>query len=263
MISPLDDLDDLPTSGDLTSGISTPVSKMMQTLVTPSSAVVLQKGKDLDKFGSQYAQDAWPLSTSQERWQRLGLTYVCALMASSLSYTWYSSVKPTPLAPQPWFILVLVTMLPTATLGALIVQIGRAWRPRRAINLFLTGVASALLGLSAVEFIWQLASRGHINSWAQLLVMLLVSSTGATIGVHGQPHHKVMDTIVRIRAILRRTRLLLTSGGIAGALAGFGLTFGFGFDIFTVFGILLSIAVGVGLVWRVDYLVKINRRQKA
>lgn len=248
-----DDDDDLDSQGSLA---------VVPRSLTVTPPLLERHGKDLDKFGTPYVND-WqlnPLSLTLRKWQQLGLTLVGSFMAASLGYTWLEHVKPLPLMPNPLFLLVLFIAVPAATLGALVVQRGNGLRRVNMINRTLTGMTSSLIVLGLAEFLWQIVAIHVHPGWIQLVFMLAAAAVGATLGVYRQPSQTILGCIKSIQATTRQSRwMMVVLAILVGGLLGVFLTFGIQFGLFTVSGMLLAIGLMVGLVERVDYLVKSKR----
>ena len=216
------------------------------------------------KYGNPTAQAAsgasytgWePLQATpkQRLWMRRGLAFVAACMLASLCYTLTASlVHLNPLPPSPWFILVLVLIIPATTLGALIVHWEQSWNWQDLWNRACTGMGSALLLVGILEILWQ--SSVHSEQHAlQLTVMLFIAALGATAGTIPQISDYMLKSATWAMTHLR-TFMLIMAVIIGGAL-GYFLTAGLAFGVLTPLGILLGIIVGVLLVLRVDRIVR-------
>jgi hypothetical protein len=211
-------------------------------------------------------------SPQQRLWMQRGLIFFAAFMVASLFYTVLSHLPPLAqtsiLSPNPWFIVVLAAMPPSATLGALLLSWNSTWQWRDTINRACTGAALALLALAPGELTWQSLLQLH-NPPLQLIIMLLVSALGATIGTSRRVG---VDTIVSalggragtLGAVLRafavwavthlRWFMFATAVLIGGSL-GYILTAGFALSSFTLLGVLPGIGIAVALVLRVDRVI--------
>ncbi|GCE18487.1 hypothetical protein KDK_22870 [Dictyobacter kobayashii] len=252
------DDDELDSQGEM------PAVRGNGQVMTPP--ILQRAGGDLAKYGTPQMDDwdPWPIGSTTRRWQLLILTLACSFMMASLAYTWLAPWHPLPLNgpahnSNPLFLLTLFISIPVATIGALVLQFERNWRAQDVYNRVLTGMASALVILSLGEFIWQLAVRTQLG-WIQLVVMLVAVAVGATTGVYQRPHRTILAMIKSVQTSTRQSRwMMIILALLVGSTLGIFLTFGFGFNLFTVFGILLAVAITVGLVERVDYLVKYKR----
>ncbi|GAC1359705.1 MAG: hypothetical protein NVS2B12_27690 [Ktedonobacteraceae bacterium] len=204
-----------------------------------------------------------PMTPAQYKWQRRVLTFVASFMAASLIYTLFSQFKPLPLPPNPLFILILVGLLPTATLGALTAQ----WHSTLSFDELLarafTGLSSALLGVSVVEALWQLVVHAPLGL-LQFMLVLVVASVAAAFGAHGPPCAGIIMILSKLHTLVGRVgwRSMLLLAPVGAAL-GYLLTLGFAPGIFTVLGVLVGIAITTGLMWVVDYLLRRNGSQHA
>jgi serine/threonine protein kinase len=254
-----DDDDDLDSQGAIPAVGSGSTARSLT--ITPP--ILVQKhGTDLDKFGTPYVND-WqlnPMGIILRKWQQLGLTLAGSFMAASLGYIWLEHVQPPPLMPHPLFLLVLFIAIPAATLGALVVQRGNGLRRVIMLNRALTGMTSSLTLLGLSEFIWQIVALHVHPGWIQLVVMLMAAAIGAMLGVYRQPSMAILGCIKSIQATTKQSHwMMVVLAILVGGLLGVFLTFGITFGLFTVSGMLLAIGIIVGLVERVDYLVKYKR----
>lgn len=249
---------------ELDSQGSFPAIKGVDRLTPPT--LFPHGGKDLAKYGTPHMNDwnPWPMGNTLRRWRLLMLTLTCSFMLSSLAYTWLAPWHPLPLnGPahnnNPLFLLILFISIPVSTIGALVLQFERNWRAQDVYNRSLTGMASSLVMLGLGELIWQFAVRTSLG-WVSLIVMLATAAIGATAGIYTRPHRSVLALIKSVQTSTHQSRwMMIILALLVGSILGIFLTFGFGFNLFTVFGILLAIGITVGLVERVDYLVKYKR----
>ena len=196
------------------------------------------------------------LTSTQHVWQLRGLTFAAAFMLASLIYTLFIQPTSLPLPPDPHFIAVLTGMILTAPLGALLVNWRHSWSLQETTNRAVTGMGSVLLLLALVRVIWQLLL--HINLGAlQLCIMLLCAAVGACAGVDARVSQYIIDNM---RWMLQYASWFMKPMAvILGAGLGYLLTIGLALGSFTLFGILVGIAVLAVLVWQVDHLLKLNR----
>jgi Serine/threonine protein kinase len=202
-------------------------------------------------------------SPRQERVLRLIMAFACSFMTASLGYTWFAANSMPYLDHlNPLFIMMLGTMVPAATLGALIVLYERSWRRGEALNRALTGMNGALFSVSVCEFIWQLTLQARTPGWLQLLVMLLVAALGATTMICLRPHKRFLAMMGGgLRAFGRSPWTLAFSIPLGGIL-GYFLAYGFSSLLFTLFGILLAVGIVAGLIWRVNFLLRPKRQRQ-
>lgn len=207
---------------------------------------------DQDKYTSHgsHAGTSGPLV--RRMWQQTGLTFSSAFMAASLLYIIFSRQLPLPLPPDARFIAILAGMVPTATIGALLVNWKRSWGWPETINRAVTGMGCVLLLLALARGIWQ-AGLSAAPATLQLFIMLLCAAVAATVGTDIYANTYIVE---KLQWALQRMRrfvkpLALGIGGALGYCLGIGLALGG----FTVFGILVGMGVAAALVWHVDYLL--------
>lgn len=211
--------------------------------------------------GTKGITSGWdPLQTTplQRLWMQRGLTFSAALMVASLFYTFFSHlpafVHSPPLAPNPWFVVVLAGIVPFAAFGALVVNWNGSRRELKdMINRFCTGAATTLVVVSLLELLW--ISVIHANAPVlQFIVMLMIAALAAVYGIS----RSACDYIIYGTSwVLVRLRQVFI--GIAGALGGFlALLLGIGLALSwgTFIAIIIGIGIGLALVLRVDYLIQ-------
>jgi len=198
-------------------------------------------------------------SAQQQLWLQHGFAFIAAMMVGSLCYTLLTSLPPLAsvslLSPSPWFILILVLLVPTTTLGALLINRDDAWDLREKINHACTGMLCSLTLLALVKLIWQLFPQAPF-AHLELVVMLVMSSLGAAVGTYSFISEYIIFGTSWLLANLRW--LTVTIAALFGGLCGFLLTTSMTLGCFTPFGIVIGAGVAVALVLRVDYLVKIH-----
>jgi hypothetical protein len=157
------------------------------------------------------------------------------------------------LPPNPWFVVVLISLVPFATLGAIIVNWGSLWRTRGIISRACTGLGTALVALGLSEAIWQ-SLFGGAAPQLQLVVMLLMTAAGATIGTAP----RVSDRLLRVGTwAMRHMRwVMIGLAVLVGGGLGYALTSGIALGVFTIFGVVLGSGLAVVLVLRIDRLIK-------
>ena len=250
-----------PTTGQLpVSAVSASNTQVQTAVIDPKR----DKYTPLSLNGS--AAPRWepgPLTHMQYKWQRRSLTFVAAFMTSSLVYTLFSQLKPFPLPPNPVFILLLIALLPAATIGALTVQWTRSLSFDELLARTFTSLGCTLMGVSVAEALWQFAVRPPLGT-LHLLLLLVVAALSAALGAHGPPCAAIIAALSKIHATIKRISwlgmLLLAP---VGALFGYLLTFGFALSAFSALGILVGVAIAAGLMWAVDLLVRRNGRKHA
>ena len=193
----------------------------------------------------------------QRLWVGRGLTFLAAFMLASLCYSVLSRLPfvahTSALPPNPWFIAVLLLIVPAATLGALVVNWGQTSSYQDIISRLCTGLSTALVVLGAVELVWQYFIRLNAPP-LQLLVMLLVAAIGATVGTQSEVSDQVME---RVTLAMEYVRWLAIAGAVVvGSVLGFALTIGFPLSLFTPLAILAGCGIALALVMWGDHLLK-------
>jgi len=211
------------------------------------------------KYG-QPGSGGWEVlqtSTRQSARLKLSLTFFASSMFAALIYLILAHISTSTqaalLPPNPWFIVVLIGLVPFATLGAILVNWGSLWRTKGIISRACTGMCTALAALGLSEAIWQNLFGGSAPQ-LQLIVLLLMTAAGATIGTTP----RVSDWMLRAGtwAMQHRRRLMIVLAVLVGGGLGYALTSGIALGVFTLFGVLLGSGVAVALVLRIDRLIK-------
>ena len=216
----------------------------------------------LKKYGLYTANPAsgWePLQASpqQQLWLKRGLTVFASFMLASLFYTVLSELPflahHSILAPNPWFVVALLGMIPSATLGALAINWGLQKNKLALINRLCTGLGTTLLALGVVEPLWalflhQLAPPFH------LFLMLLIAALAATTGTNALISEKITERFLLTMAYMHR--LLIIATVVIGGILGFTLTLGFPLSGFTLLAIAVGIVIAMALMLQFDHLLK-------
>jgi hypothetical protein len=176
---------------------------------------------------------------------------------ASFFYTFLSQLPlaahQSLLAGNPWLIVVLASIVPMATLGALIVNWKPAWGFRDTINRLSTGAGGVLFVLGLSELAWH--SLLHFGPAPfELFIMLLMGAVTAMVGIHETVSENMIKGIIwgMKFAALPVMIALVVFGGIL----GFCLTLGFSFSLFTLLGILWGLIIAVLFILRVEQLHK-------
>jgi len=181
----------------------------------------------------------------QRLWMQRILTVFAAFMMASLCYGVLAGmpalVHTRPLPPNPWFIAVLLGMLPMAVLGALVINWKRTWGKKERSNGLCTGLCTALLALSVSEFAWQTFLRLYAPA-LQLMIMLLIAALASTVGTHPQISKRII-ALVQWATGYARWVVIALAMAVGGGL-GFMLTAGLPLTFLTP----LSMVVGSGIV---------------
>jgi len=205
--------------------------------------------------------DGWQvLQTTPKQASRLqiGITFFAACMASAFFYLILSHItsnaQASLLPPNPWFIAVLVGLVPFASAGAILVNWGSSRSTRETISRACTGLATALIILGLGEVFWQNVAGGGTAPPLHLIVMLLITAAGATIGSLPSISNRMINIGLWMMQHMRW--LMIGLAVVIGGGLGFALTSGIAFGCFTPFGILLGVGVGVAVVLRLNRLLK-------
>jgi serine/threonine protein kinase len=213
------------------------------------------------KYGRSGGKERWepcPATPEQLRYQRLGLAFCAAFMTGCLWYICISRLSPAFLPPNPWFIIVLAGMIPTTTLGALLINHDDIWMARETIDRVITGMGCALVCLAPANVIWQILLN-IAPGWLQLAVMLLVTALGAVMGTTTTVHRQILTTTAWLLKLLRyHIWPVVVVACILGGLLGSFLAVGLAAWGFTLLGILLGMGIIGALIWRVSYLLRLQ-----
>ncbi|GHO93496.1 hypothetical protein KSF_035440 [Reticulibacter mediterranei] len=228
-----------------------------------ASSISTRAKKYEEKYGrSTDTVGGWnPIQISSQRqlWIQHVLAFIAAMMVGSLGYTLLKALPPlaqTPLlSPSPWFIVILVLLVPATTFGALLVNRDGPWSFRDKINHACTGMLSSLAVLSLAEFIWQLVAHSNFAP-AELVLMLAIASLGACVGAYSYISEYIIFGTSWLLSHLRWT--VVTIAAVVGGIFGFLLTTSVALGCFTPFSIVIGAGVAIALVLRVDYLMKIQ-----
>ena len=236
-------------------------------IITPGSTAQVNQpytsAKDSEykkKYGLPGSGGWQVLQTSPKQASRLqtGMTFFVSCMAAAFFYLLLSHISPNAqaslLPPNPWFIAVLVGLVPFATAGAILVNWGSSWSTRETISRACTGLTTALIALGISEGIWQNLVGGGTAPPLHLMVMLLITAAGATIGSSPRVSNKMISVGMWMMQHMRW--LMIGLAVVAGGGLGFALTSGIAFGCFTPFGILLGVGVALALVLRLNRLLK-------
>lgn len=216
-----------------------------------------------DEYKAKYGApgSGWQMLSAtprQRTWIRHATTFAASLMSGALFYLLLSRFPPianahiSVLPPNPWFLAVLVGILIFSTLGAMLMNLRAMWANRTTLTRGGTGLVVALTFLGLGEATWQNLSLP--GPQAQLLVMLLLTAAGATLGTAP----RVSDQIIKSGTWLmtRAVWVMYAVAIIAGGILGYGLTSGISFGCFAPFGALFGAGIGVALVLRIRRLIR-------
>ncbi len=183
----------------------------------------------------------------------LFLVYGRSLLLLLLSHI-TPNAQASLLPPNPWFIAVLIGLVPFAAAGAILVNWSTPWSTREIISRACTGLASALLVLGIGDILWQNVLGGGTAPPFHLILMILITAAGATIGSLPSVSNKMISIGMWMMQHMRW--LMIALAVVIGGGLGFALTSGIAFGCFTPFGVLLGVGVGVALVLRLNRLLK-------
>jgi serine/threonine protein kinase len=252
--------------------MAAPISATGSSTNTPGSTAQVNQpytsAKDSEykkKYGLP-GSDGWQvLQTTPKQTSRLqiGITFIASCMAAAFFYLLLSHITPNAqaslLPPNPWFIAVLVGMVPFAAAGAILVNWGSSRNTRETISRACTGLASALIVLGLGDALWQNVLGGGTAPPFHLIVMLLITAAGATIGSLPSVSNKMISIGMWMMQHMRLLMIVLAI--VIGGGLGFALTSGIAFGVFTPFGVLLGVGIGIALVLRLNRLLKQRQKQ--
>ncbi len=251
-LSYLDDEDDDLATASSTSAAGQTMAGQAQ-IAQPQQYTNTRIEEYKEKYGVP-GSGGWNMlnaSTRQLNWMKTATTFAASFMLGAFFYLLLAHIPPMvkkpPLPPSPWFLAVLAGILLFSTLGALIINFSRSLSLRDIINRGLTGLATALPILGLGEFIWQ--TLGLSVPPLQLMVMLLLTATGTTLGTST----RLSNRIIRIGTwLMTRTPWVMYAGAvIIGGSLGAAVTSGPSYGCFAPFGALAGAGLGVGLVLRI------------
>lgn len=219
-----------------------------------------------DEYKKKYGlpgSGGWePLKTStrQRTLMGYGFTFSAAFMIAAFFYLFLAHLPPLAhvsfLPPSPWFMAILLALIPLTTLGAVIANWKDAWSNLDIMmNRVSTGMALALLALGISEGSWQNLAFPAVPP-LQFFIMLLVAAIGATVGTSPRVSARILK-IVRWAA-LRMRRAVMVLAVVMGAGLGYALSNGFAYGLFSLFAIALGVAVAILLVRRADSQIAQN-----
>ncbi len=273
----LDDDEDDDDNDELTMGTMTPFLSMTQrqsasAAAAPTVAEVgppsAAKARDTE-YKIKYGQPAlvrqhggWdPVQVSPrlQTWLQHTLALIAAFMGASFIYglvSHFPQVYPIPpIPPNPWFIAVLIGIAPAATAGALLVNQSIPWTLRDTIDQACSGMASGFIVLALVRILWHVTLNNQ-QPTLQLVVLLLVTAIGASVGTTATVSEYINYGMSWVMAKIYWITIIsiVVLGGFLGFLLTPGLTSVWGI----IAAILVGIAIGGALLWRVDYLMRQN-----
>lgn len=214
-----------------------------------------------DQYKAKYGApgSGWEMlnTTARQRTvMRYAATFAASLMSGALFYLLLSRIPPmahvSVLPPSPWFVVVLIGILIFSTLGAMLMNLGAMWANRATLTRGGTGLAVALTLLGLGETTWQNLSIPAPQ--VQLLVMLLLTASGATLGTAP----RISDQIIRSGTWLmtRAVGVMYAVAVIGGGILGYALTSGISFGCFAPLGAIFGAGIGVALVLRIRRLIR-------
>ncbi len=216
----------------------------------------------LKKYGlySATAVGGWEpaqVSPRQQLWLKRSLTVFASFMVASLFYSVLSELPflahHSILAPNPWFIVVLLGLIPAATFGALVINWSRQGNKLALINRLYTGLGMTLVALGVAEPLWTLFLH-QIAPPLQLFLMLLIAALTATAGTNTFVSEKISKRCLLIMEYMHRPVIIVAV--ILGGILGFTLTLGFPLSSFTLVAVAIGIGIATALMLLFDYLLK-------
>lgn len=227
------------------------------------SAPHTQPERDLDenliaKYGSPGKYEHWEpvrVSPQQERRLRFAMAFTTAFMLAGFWYTWLTQLMAPDqpfLLPHPWFVLVLIGIIPFTVLGALIVHRNASWLDQDTIDKLVIGMTSVLGVLALLNLGWQLI-LGGAPGWLHLICMLVAGALGAACGTTNtfRRHGLSWTEILLHHSGQRRWPAMVIASLLCG-LMGYFLTVGPLPVYMLFFGIPAGILIACSLVWQVD-----------
>ena len=255
----------LEDEGDLDSTLVTGRSAMrMAPQATIATNQPYSSARDNEykmKYGLPGSGGWEPLkaSTRQRAWMGYGFTFSAAFMIAAFFYLFLAHIPPLVhvsfLPPSPWFLAILVGLVPLTTLGAMLVNLKATWSSVDMLNRMSTGMAVALLALGLSEGVWQNLAFPAVPP-LQFFIMLLITAVGATLGTAPRISARIFRSVTWATRRMRRVVMVLAI--VLGAGLGFALTNGFAYGLFSLFGLALGVAVAMLLVQRSDSLITQN-----
>jgi hypothetical protein len=219
-------------------------------LLQQHEAVAQVDTEQTRKYGQKHEKwEPLQLSTRTRTWYRQALAFCTSLMAAELPYNILPHLNQLSaisfLPPSPWFVILLLLMVPMATAGAIL----GAGNQKDLVNRLSTGLFLALSLVEIGKFIIQNVLNWHAPI-QQLFIMLVLVATSATIGTNeGFSRRLLASTLFS----MKHARWLVTAVAVFwGGLLGFGLTTGFAFGCLTGFGVALGIIAAVMLTLHLD-----------
>jgi serine/threonine protein kinase len=201
--------------------------------------------------------DPLQATAKQRLWMQRGFTFIAALMLASLCYNIVAQlpflIHTPPLWPNPWFVFVLASTIPAATLGALLVHWNRNWTFAEAIDRGCIGMGGVLSAIALGNLVWQLVLHAMLPS-VQLVLLLVIAALSASLTVGPWASNSMINGILWIMARMRS--LFMAFIVVLGGALGFVLALGIPFDWSTPLGILVGVAVAVALVLRMDHVMQ-------
>lgn len=197
------------------------------------------------------------VSSRQLARMTLSLTFLAAFTTASFLYLFLANIPllahVSLLPPSPWFTVILVGLVPFATLGVAIANWLTTWNTKETLNRMCTSLSTSLVLLGLCEAGWQ-NLFGPSAPELHLFTMLLITSLAATVGSLPKVSSSLINSAIWGMTHLRW--LMISLAVVIGGSLGFALTNGLAAGCFTPFGIALGIGVSVVLVLRVDRLLK-------
>ncbi|MBO0792133.1 MAG: serine/threonine protein kinase [Ktedonobacteraceae bacterium] len=215
---------------------------------TPSQ---LRNQESRAKYGSP-GNNGWEMlqvSPRQRQWIHRGLTFTTSLMATSLWYMLLSQAGASSLPPNPWFIIVLIGIIPTSAIGALLTSWSRAWSLRETLDRIFSAMNCTLAVTALARLLWEIIQLADLPA-LQLILLLFLAAASATFGSTPTVSSWLLKRVRRLLPFLTN-KVALTCAALLGGILGGCLTAGIAFNWLTPIGILVGAGIIMGLEWHV------------
>jgi hypothetical protein len=198
------------------------------------------------------------LTVRQSNRMQLVLTFMASFIMAGFFYLFLADLPPLAhtqvfLPPSPWFTVILLGLVPFATLGVAIANWFSHWDRKEAVSRVSTSLCYGLIVLGLSETIWYNLLPSDVPP-LHLLVMVLLTALATTIGAI--PRVSTATINGAIWGMQRVRWLMIVVATLLGGILGFALINGLASSCLTPFGVLLGMGVGAALILRVDRLMK-------
>jgi serine/threonine protein kinase len=207
------------------------------------------------KFGQPGGWNPLRMSPAEQRRMQWLQTFAAAFMSAALCYQLFAHLpffSHAPLPPDPSFLPALLSMLPLATFGALLVNGEHRWQRPELLNRACAGLALTLVALGLLEPGWHSALQDGLPP-LHLLIQLTLAALAATLGTGTRVTNRLLAGVMWAMKRLRLPTLALLL--ITGVSLGLGLSLGVGAGLLMPLGAAAGAAVALLLIFRVDRLI--------